>query len=146
MFWFLKGSSLETEDVHLACTSKQLARLLANFHALRMPFSKEPTWLFENIANYLHKIENNISSTNAADTEKFQRIKNLHLTEEFFKLRWAQFESPRLWEILSKHVFPFKQRYTACCKLTNCLLPQWFPCLEHLKTAGFQSNGHRLRL
>jgi hypothetical protein len=83
----LKGKSLDTEDMHIKSTSKQLAHTLASFHALNMPFTKKPTWLYETILNYLDKIETDINFQTKTDREKFQKFKSLKLIKEFTELK-----------------------------------------------------------
>jgi choline/ethanolamine kinase len=74
---------LTTCDLYNPKISSSIAQALAKFHALDMPFSKEPKWFYDTIFQNLKQIETSIQSDDENDNVKFDRFKSYNLKDEF---------------------------------------------------------------
>lgn len=68
--------------------SRGIARTLARFHRLEIPFTKEPRWLYETTMRNIKRIESDIGFDEPKDLEKFEKIKSFNLKNEFLKLMY----------------------------------------------------------
>jgi hypothetical protein len=77
---------LKSTDLNDPKTSEKIAKMLAKFHALEMPFVKEPRWLFDTTSRYLKQIDTNVRFSNPEDIQKFNKLINYNLSNEFLTL------------------------------------------------------------
>uniref|UniRef100_A0A8C0IUH7 Ethanolamine kinase n=1 Tax=Chelonoidis abingdonii TaxID=106734 RepID=A0A8C0IUH7_CHEAB len=52
---FIPSRKLDTEELGLPDISAEIAEKMARFHGMKMPFNKEPKWLFGTMEKYLHQ-------------------------------------------------------------------------------------------
>ena len=74
---------MNATDLYEPITSRKIAKILAKFHALEMPFVKEPKWLFDTTTRYLKKIETSVRFSNQEEMLKFEKLLSYNLQEEF---------------------------------------------------------------
>lgn len=77
---------MDQNDMYVPELSRMIARVMARFHTLEMPLSKEPRWLFDTTQKYLKHISE-LSFTNEADIKRFEKIKSYDLSNEFKMLK-----------------------------------------------------------
>lgn len=58
---------------------------MARFHALEMPFIKEPHWLFDTTKKYIKQLRD-VEFSKEADLKRYQKLKSFNLDAEFFQL------------------------------------------------------------
>ncbi|KAJ8003213.1 hypothetical protein DPEC_G00167070 [Dallia pectoralis] len=59
---------------------------MAKFHGMRMPFNKEPKWLFGTIDKYLHQVMR-LTFTRESHMRKFALLMSFNLPQEMKTLR-----------------------------------------------------------
>lgn len=77
---------MDQNDMYVPELSRSIARVMARFHTLEMPLSKEPRWLFETTQKYVKQMAE-ITFTNEADIQRYQKILSYDLTNEFKMLK-----------------------------------------------------------
>lgn len=53
---FIPSRRLDTEELSLPAISAEIAEKMATFHGMKMPFNKEPKWLFGTMEKYLNQV------------------------------------------------------------------------------------------
>ncbi|XP_049748654.1 choline kinase alpha isoform X4 [Elephas maximus indicus] len=53
---FIPSRRLDTEELSLPDISAEVAEKMATFHGMKMPFNKEPKWLFGTMEKYLNQV------------------------------------------------------------------------------------------
>ncbi|XP_025771220.1 choline kinase alpha [Puma concolor] len=53
---FIPSRRLDTEELSLPDISAEIAEKMATFHGMKMPFNKEPKWLFGTMEKYLNQV------------------------------------------------------------------------------------------
>ncbi|XP_060033271.1 choline kinase alpha isoform X4 [Erinaceus europaeus] len=53
---FIPSRRLETEELSVPDISAEIAEKMATFHGMKMPFNKEPKWLFGTMEKYLNQV------------------------------------------------------------------------------------------
>uniref|UniRef100_A0A8C7DII5 Ethanolamine kinase n=1 Tax=Oncorhynchus kisutch TaxID=8019 RepID=A0A8C7DII5_ONCKI len=53
---FVPSRKLDTDELSMPSISAEIAEKMAKFHGMRMPFNKEPKWLFGTIDKYLNQV------------------------------------------------------------------------------------------
>ncbi|RXN01712.1 Choline kinase alpha [Acipenser ruthenus] len=82
---FILSRRLDTDELGLPELSAEIAEKMARFHGMRMPFNKEPKWLFGTMEKYLNEVRR-ISFTRESDVRKFARLINYNLPLEMENL------------------------------------------------------------
>lgn len=77
---------MDQNDMYVPELSRSIARVMAKFHTLEMPLSKEPRWLFETIQKYMKQMSE-VSFTNEADKKKYDKLLSYDLCNEFRMLK-----------------------------------------------------------
>ena len=77
---------MQPTDLYDPLTSEKIAKTLAKFHALEMPFVKEPRWLFDTTSRYLKQIGTSVNFSNPEDIQKFNKLIGYDLPNEFLTL------------------------------------------------------------
>ncbi|MBN3275285.1 CHKA kinase, partial [Polyodon spathula] len=82
---FIPSQRLDTDELGVPELSAEIAEKMARFHGMRMPFNKEPKWLFGTMEKYLNQVKR-ISFTRESDVRKFARLINYNLPLEMENL------------------------------------------------------------
>ncbi|XP_075401379.1 choline kinase alpha isoform X2 [Tenrec ecaudatus] len=82
---FIPSRRLDTEELSLPDISADIAEKMATFHGMKMPFNKEPKWLFGTMEKYLNQVLRiNFTGDSKA---KLHRLLSYNLPVEMGKLR-----------------------------------------------------------
>ncbi|XP_043915379.1 choline kinase alpha [Protopterus annectens] len=83
---FIPSRKLATDELCLPDISAEIAQKMAVFHAMKMPFNKEPKWLFGTMTKYLEQVLK-ISFTRRSHVKKFNKLLSYNLQQEIEFLR-----------------------------------------------------------
>ncbi|XP_036182313.1 choline kinase alpha isoform X2 [Myotis myotis] len=83
---FIPSRRLETEELSLPDISAEVAEKMATFHGMKMPFNKEPKWLFGTMEKYLNQVLR-IKFTEGAKVKQLHRFLSYNLPLELENLR-----------------------------------------------------------
>ncbi|XP_042302438.1 choline kinase alpha isoform X3 [Sceloporus undulatus] len=83
---FIPSRKLDTEELSLPDISAEIAEKMARFHGMKMPFNKEPKWLFGTMEKYLNQVMR-IKFTRESRVRKLNKILSYNLTQELKTLR-----------------------------------------------------------
>ncbi|KAM7041844.1 PREDICTED: choline kinase alpha [Sturnus vulgaris] len=83
---FIPSRKLSTEELSLPDISAEIAEKMARFHGMKMPFNKEPKWLFGTMEKYLNQVLR-IKFTRESQTRKLNKLLSYNLPEEMKNLR-----------------------------------------------------------
>uniref|UniRef100_UPI00398E7BBC choline kinase alpha isoform X2 n=1 Tax=Pristiophorus japonicus TaxID=55135 RepID=UPI00398E7BBC len=83
---FIASRKLETRELAIPSISAEIAKKLATFHRMTMPFNKEPKWLFCTMEKYLQQVMR-ISFTTESHIVAFHKLLSYNLPQEIEKLR-----------------------------------------------------------
>ncbi|KAM6459697.1 choline kinase alpha [Liasis olivaceus] len=83
---FIPSRKLDTEELGLPDISAEIAEKMARFHGMKMPFNKEPKWLFGTIEKYLNQVMR-IKFTRESRVRKLNKILSYNLPQEMKNLR-----------------------------------------------------------
>ncbi|XP_043561859.1 choline kinase alpha isoform X1 [Chiloscyllium plagiosum] len=83
---FIASRKLETKELAIPSISTEIAKKMATFHRMTMPFNKEPTWLFRTMEKYLQQVMR-ISFTRESHVRVFHQLLSYNLPQEMEKLR-----------------------------------------------------------
>ncbi|KAK1335637.1 hypothetical protein QTO34_003429 [Cnephaeus nilssonii] len=83
---FIPSRRLETEELSLPDISAEIAEKMATFHGMKMPFNKEPKWLFGTMEKYLNQVLR-IKFTEGAKVKQLHRFLSYNLPLELENLR-----------------------------------------------------------
>ncbi|CAM5160299.1 unnamed protein product [Natator depressus] len=83
---FIPSRKLDTEELGLPDISAEIAEKMARFHGMKMPFNKEPKWLFGTMEKYLNQVLR-IKFTRESRIRKFNKILSYNLPQEMKSLR-----------------------------------------------------------
>ncbi|XP_067902501.1 choline kinase alpha isoform X2 [Heterodontus francisci] len=83
---FIASRKLETRELAIPSISAEIAKKMATFHRMTMPFNKEPTWLFCTMEKYLQQVMR-ISFTRESHVKAFHKLLSYNLPQEIEKLR-----------------------------------------------------------
>ncbi|XP_046889376.1 choline kinase alpha isoform X1 [Hypomesus transpacificus] len=84
---YVPSRKLETVELSVPSVSAEIAEKMAKFHAMRMPFNKEPKWLFGTMEKYLKQVLR-ISFTKESLTRRFNRLLGYNLPHEMDTLKF----------------------------------------------------------
>ncbi|XP_054246271.1 choline kinase alpha isoform X4 [Indicator indicator] len=82
----LQSRKLSTEELSLPDISAEIAEKMARFHGMKMPFNKEPKWLFGTMEKYLNQVLR-IKFTRESQTRKLNKLLAYNLPQEMKNLR-----------------------------------------------------------
>ncbi|XP_036991283.2 choline kinase alpha isoform X3 [Artibeus jamaicensis] len=77
---------LDTEELSLPAISAEIAEKMATFHGMKMPFNKEPKWLFGTMEKYLNQVLR-IKFTGDTKVRQLHRLLGYNLPSELKNLR-----------------------------------------------------------
>lgn len=83
---FIPSRRLDTEELSLPGISAEIAEKMATFHGMKMPFNKEPKWLFGTMEKYLNQVLR-IKFTGEARIKQFHTLLSYNLPQELENLR-----------------------------------------------------------
>ncbi|XP_054027504.1 choline kinase alpha isoform X2 [Dryobates pubescens] len=83
---FIPSRKLSTEELSLPDISAEIAEKMARFHGMKMPFNKEPKWLFGTMEKYLNQVLR-IKFTRESQTRKLNKLLAYNLPQEMKSLR-----------------------------------------------------------
>ncbi|XP_032138513.1 choline kinase alpha isoform X6 [Sapajus apella] len=83
---FIPSRRLDTEELSLPDISAEIAEKMATFHGMKMPFNKEPKWLFGTMEKYLNEVLR-IKFTGESRIQKLHKFLNYNLPLELENLR-----------------------------------------------------------
>ncbi|XP_020367568.1 choline kinase alpha [Rhincodon typus] len=90
---FIASRKLETNELAIPSISAEIAKKMATFHRMTMPFNKEPTWLFHTMEKYLQQVMR-ISFTRESHVRAFHKLLSYNLPQEMEKLRFLLEATP----------------------------------------------------
>ncbi|XP_015276150.1 PREDICTED: choline/ethanolamine kinase [Gekko japonicus] len=83
---YIPSRRLLTEDLSDPSISGEIATKMARFHAMAMPFNKEPKWMFGTMERYLKQISE-LTFPQEAQLRKLNKLKAYNLEAEMRSLR-----------------------------------------------------------
>ncbi|XP_066557252.1 choline kinase alpha isoform X1 [Amia ocellicauda] len=83
---FIPSRKLDTEELALPSISAEIAEKMATFHGMRMPFNKEPKWLFGTMDKYLKQVLR-ITFTRESHIRKFAKLMSYNLPQEMENIK-----------------------------------------------------------
>uniref|UniRef100_A0A098M159 Ethanolamine kinase n=1 Tax=Hypsiglena sp. JMG-2014 TaxID=1550645 RepID=A0A098M159_9SAUR len=83
---FIPSRKLDTEELSVPDISAEIAEKMAKFHGMKMPFNKEPKWLFGTMEKYLNQVMR-IKFTRESRVRKLNKILSYNLPQELKNLR-----------------------------------------------------------
>uniref|UniRef100_A0A2R9BJN2 Ethanolamine kinase n=1 Tax=Pan paniscus TaxID=9597 RepID=A0A2R9BJN2_PANPA len=83
---FIPSRRLDTEELSLPDISAEIAEKMATFHGMKMPFNKEPKWLFGTMEKYLKEVLR-IKFTEESRIKKLHKLLSYNLPLELENLR-----------------------------------------------------------
>uniref|UniRef100_A0A674EX73 Ethanolamine kinase n=1 Tax=Salmo trutta TaxID=8032 RepID=A0A674EX73_SALTR len=83
---FVPSRKLDTVELSMPSISAEIAEKMAKFHGMRMPFNKEPKWLFGTIDKYLNQVMR-LTFTRESHMLKFARLMSCNLPQEMENLK-----------------------------------------------------------
>uniref|UniRef100_A0A8D1XY65 Ethanolamine kinase n=1 Tax=Sus scrofa TaxID=9823 RepID=A0A8D1XY65_PIG len=83
---FIPSRRLETEELSLPDISAEIAEKMARFHGMKMPFNKEPKWLFGTMEKYLNQVLR-IKFPGESKAKPLRRLLSYNLPLELERLR-----------------------------------------------------------
>ncbi|KAG8522684.1 Choline kinase alpha, partial [Galemys pyrenaicus] len=83
---FIPSRRLDTEELSLPDISAEIAEKMATFHGMKMPFNKEPKWLFGMMEKYLQQVLR-VKFTGDSRAEQLHRLLSYDLPLELERLR-----------------------------------------------------------
>uniref|UniRef100_A0A8B9RGP0 Ethanolamine kinase n=1 Tax=Astyanax mexicanus TaxID=7994 RepID=A0A8B9RGP0_ASTMX len=83
---FVPSRKLNTDELKIPSISSEIAEKIAKFHRMRMPFNKEPKWLFGTMEKYMSQVQS-LAFTRETHLRKFSRLMSYNLPQEMESLR-----------------------------------------------------------
>ncbi|KAB0404646.1 hypothetical protein E2I00_000654, partial [Balaenoptera physalus] len=83
---FIPSRRLDTEELSLPDISAEIAEKMARFHGMKMPFNKEPKWLFGTMEKYLNQVLR-IKFTGESKVKQLHKFLSYNLPLELESLR-----------------------------------------------------------
>lgn len=82
----LKATSMAQDDMYVPELSREIAKVMARFHTLEMPFIKEPQWLFDSTVKYI-KQTNETKFTDDKENKQYAKLMSFNLENEYKQLK-----------------------------------------------------------
>lgn len=83
---YVPSRKLDTLELSDPSISAEVAEKMAKFHRMRMPFNKEPKWLFGTMEKYLNQVMR-LNFTQESNLRRFSRLLSLNLPQEMDMLK-----------------------------------------------------------
>ncbi|KAM6945895.1 choline kinase alpha isoform 1-T1 [Aplochiton taeniatus] len=83
---YVPSRKLETSELGIPSISAEVAEKMARFHGMRMPFNKEPTWLFGTMDKYLNQVLQ-LTFTRESHLRRFNHLLSFNLPNELEVLK-----------------------------------------------------------
>ncbi|TNN00828.1 choline kinase alpha [Takifugu rubripes] len=83
---YIPSRRLDTWELSDPSISAEVAEKMAKFHGMRMPFNKEPKWLFGTMEKYLSQVMR-LKFTRDSHLRRFNRLLGYNLPQELEKLK-----------------------------------------------------------
>nr|XP_029135256.1 choline kinase alpha-like isoform X2 [Labrus bergylta] len=83
---YVPSRKLDTCELSDSSISAEVAEKMAKFHAMRMPFNKEPKWLFGTMDKYLNQVMR-LNFTRESQLRRFNRLLSYNLPQEVDMLK-----------------------------------------------------------
>ncbi|KAM9816452.1 choline kinase alpha isoform X2 [Syngnathus typhle] len=83
---YMPSRKLETCELSDPSISAEVAEKMAKFHGMRMPFNKEPKWLFGTMDKYLSQVMR-LNFTRESHLRRFNRLLGYNLLQEMDSLK-----------------------------------------------------------
>uniref|UniRef100_A0A1A8NZJ8 Ethanolamine kinase n=2 Tax=Nothobranchius TaxID=28779 RepID=A0A1A8NZJ8_9TELE len=83
---YVPSRKLDTCELSNASISAEVAEKMAKFHGMRMPFNKEPKWLFGTMEKYLNQVMR-LNFTRESHLRRFNRLLAYNLPQEMETLK-----------------------------------------------------------
>ncbi|KAM9481627.1 choline kinase alpha [Clarias gariepinus] len=83
---YVPSRRLATEELGIPSLSAEIAEKIAKFHKMRMPFNKEPKWLFGTMEKYMNQVQR-LTFTREIHIHKFNHLMSYNLIQEMENLR-----------------------------------------------------------
>ncbi|XP_056137424.1 choline kinase alpha isoform X2 [Lampris incognitus] len=83
---YVPSRKLDTCELSDPCISAEVAEKMAKFHGMRMPFNKEPKWLFGTMEKYLNQVMR-LSFTRESHLRRFNHLLSYNLPHEMDTLK-----------------------------------------------------------
>uniref|UniRef100_A0A4W4H396 ethanolamine kinase n=1 Tax=Electrophorus electricus TaxID=8005 RepID=A0A4W4H396_ELEEL len=83
---YIPSRKLNTEELRIPSISAEIAEKIARFHQMRMPFNKEPKWLFGTMKKYMSQVQR-LTFTRETHLRKFTCLMSHNLPQEMESLR-----------------------------------------------------------
>ncbi|XP_076125223.1 choline/ethanolamine kinase isoform X1 [Alosa pseudoharengus] len=83
---YIPSKRLRTDQLAIPELSSEIAMKMARFHGMKMPFNKEPKWLFGTIDRYMEQIKT-LKFVRDAHIKKFNKLMKYDLPNELDNLR-----------------------------------------------------------
>ncbi|XP_060892273.1 choline kinase alpha isoform X2 [Labrus mixtus] len=83
---YVPSRKLDTCELSDPSISAEVAEKMAKFHAMRMPFNKEPKWLFGTMDKYLNQVMR-LNFTRESQLRRFNRLLSYNLPQEVDMLK-----------------------------------------------------------
>ncbi|KAM4619054.1 choline kinase alpha isoform 1-T1 [Polymixia lowei] len=83
---YVPSRKLDTCELSDPCISAEVAEKMAKFHGMRMPFNKEPKWLFGTMEKYLNQVMR-LTFTRESHLRRFNRLLSYNLPHEMDMLK-----------------------------------------------------------
>uniref|UniRef100_A0A1A8EX13 Ethanolamine kinase n=3 Tax=Nothobranchius korthausae TaxID=1143690 RepID=A0A1A8EX13_9TELE len=83
---YVPSRKLDTCELSDASISAEVAEKMAKFHGMRMPFNKEPKWLFGTMEKYLNQVMR-LNFTRESHLRRFNRLLAYNLPQEMETLK-----------------------------------------------------------
>ncbi|XP_054475704.1 choline kinase alpha isoform X2 [Anoplopoma fimbria] len=83
---YVPSRKLDTCELSHPSISAEVAEKMAKFHAMRMPFNKEPKWLFGTMDKYLNQVMR-LNFTRESHLRRFNRLLSYNLPKEMDMLK-----------------------------------------------------------
>ncbi|XP_047373419.1 choline kinase alpha isoform X3 [Sciurus carolinensis] len=83
---FIPSRRLDTEELSVPDISAEIAEKMATFHGMKMPFNKEPKWLFGTMEKYLNQVLR-IKFTGESRIKQLHKLLSFNLPLELENLR-----------------------------------------------------------
>lgn len=81
-----KYPTMDQTDMYVPELSRSIARVMARFHTLEMPLTKEPRWIFESMQRYIKQMTE-IKFNSELDAKRFEKFLSYDLQNEFKQLK-----------------------------------------------------------
>ncbi|XP_029289748.1 choline kinase alpha [Cottoperca gobio] len=83
---YVPSRKLDTCELSDPSISAEVAEKMAKFHVMRMPFNKEPKWLFGTMDKYLSQVMR-LNFTRESHLRRFNRLRSYNLLQEMDMLK-----------------------------------------------------------